>query len=141
MKDHIREAVDKLPLSAPPPFESAKEEDRHHYLTQSYNHLEGDGTLINPWLIMRMRVEKGKGELLWEPQGSSQDTVWCLVADIDVLEDHYNSKSGHSLEGRNLLKVNIFEEAPPELGASSVLMKHGDSYICYCCWHKNCDNK
>lgn len=64
-EDHFWMAVDKLPMSAPPPFRSTDEEDNHHYLALFDDHLKGDahGILINPRSIPRMRVEKG--ELLY----------------------------------------------------------------------------
>lgn len=33
VKDNVWEAVDKLPATAPPPFEDIKEDENHHYVT------------------------------------------------------------------------------------------------------------
>lgn len=63
MKEHFWEAAKKLPLSAPPPFESTNEEGNHIYLNLFDDHPKVDGILITPSSILRMRVEKG--ELPW----------------------------------------------------------------------------
>lgn len=56
--DQFKEAVVRLTLSAPPPLESTDEEQHHHCLPLFDDHPREYGILINPWPILRMRIEK-----------------------------------------------------------------------------------
>lgn len=64
VNDHFLEVAEKLPLSAPPPFEDIEEDENHQYLTLFDDHPEGEVVLITHCSIPRMRVEKG--ELSWD---------------------------------------------------------------------------
>lgn len=58
MKDQFWEAANKLPLSAPSPFESTDKYDHHHYLMLFDDHPKGDDILISSWSILGMIAEK-----------------------------------------------------------------------------------
>lgn len=62
MKDHFLEVVDKLTLSAPPPFEDTKEEE-NQFFTMFEEHPEGEGVLIiyAPYGRLELRRESSHG--------------------------------------------------------------------------------
>lgn len=82
MKDHFWEGTDKLPLSTPPPCEDTEDDKNHEYLSLFDKHTKGEGLLIAPRSILRMRVKKG--ELPWadlrfesKTQSNQPFNAWC----------------------------------------------------------------
>lgn len=82
VKYSFREAVDKVPLMAPPPFEGIEEDENNHNITFFNDHLEGKGVLISLRSIYRMGVESR--ELPWAKVQFELETLpnrafdrWC----------------------------------------------------------------
>lgn len=47
-----------MPLGATIPLESIDEDEHQNYQTLFEDHPEGEGNVVDPWTILRMRVKR-----------------------------------------------------------------------------------
>lgn len=73
--------VDKLLLGASISFKGMDKDDHHNYPTLFDDHLKGEGVLISPHPVLRMRIEKYKllqSELIFELKTQTNQLL-CLA--------------------------------------------------------------
>lgn len=69
----FQEEADKLPLSAPPPFEDSEEDVNYDYLTFVRRSPRGRGYTNYPHSVLRVRVEKGEQ---LKTQSNKASEIW-----------------------------------------------------------------